>query len=87
MALKYLNVTQEQVDAQPKIRQLLSKNVGGRARVFRYLRESRDPIARKIIERLKHVPERDLPHVPLEAICASLGLDALDVFRVIIDQL
>jgi hypothetical protein len=84
-ALILLDVTEEQVDACPKIEHLF-KGIGGKDRVLEFLAGSEEPDARSLLEQAKKLTTHQLVAVPFEALCLAAGLTTKRAFGLVAEE-
>lgn len=81
-AMEILEVTQEQLDATPKIEHLL-RGIGGKGKVMDYLEGSDEPEARKILDIRRGLTIAEFDSVPFEALCIKAGITTKKMFGII----
>lgn len=81
-ALILLDITQEQLDASPKIEHLF-RGIGGTPKVMEYLSGSEEPEARLVLGLAAKLSGRQRQSVPFEAYCIAAGITTKKMFGVI----
>ena len=84
-ALILLDVTEDQVDACPKIGHLF-KGIGGKDRVLEFLEGSEEPDARLLLAQAKKLTTHQLDAAPFEALCLAAGLTTKRAFGLVAEE-